>query len=180
MPHKKKDKKASAAEPKTPMQELAALADYVLSIPLGTPRGLQIHIYRFRKALDAACREDVWQIVDDAFGRLVVTTYELLFRALIELRANLDHWDGKCPSGNQFPDIQQTTGRIERIARFLLELSRNYSKTKHVTQLAKREYPPEMKLVVVKEKRNGDRAAQKKARKKGTASKRRKAKKRGA
>ena len=90
----------------------------------------------FRKALDAARRESVWDVVDLVFGNIVALSTEMFVRGQIALRMQMA-FTGKRKGAYEFPKVAEDAERIERAARFLLEAAERYAKIRHVTHLAR-------------------------------------------
>ncbi len=97
----------------------------------------------FRKALGAAAKDDIWGVVDVAFGNIVTTSVEMLTRSQIALRMRMCRTE-KQMGAHEFPNIPEDAARVERAARFLLEAAERYAKVRHVTHLARRRDDPKV------------------------------------
>jgi len=97
----------------------------------------------FRKALDAARRENVWDVVQMAFEEIVGVSFEMLIRSMTVLRgrmAVLEHNKG----AREFAPVSAEAERVERVARFLLEAAERFAKVRHVVHLARRKDDPKI------------------------------------
>jgi hypothetical protein len=97
----------------------------------------------FRKALDAARRESVWEIVDLAFGHIVAVSTEMLVRSQLAMRMRMELLT-KRRGAEHFPDVREEAGRVERTARFLLEAAVQYAKVRHVSSILRRQGDPKI------------------------------------
>ena len=97
----------------------------------------------FRKALDAARRESVWEIVDLAFGHIVTVSTEMLIRSQLAMRMRMELLT-KRRGAEHFPDVREEAGRVERTARFLLDTAVQYAKVRHVSSLVRRQGDPKI------------------------------------
>ena len=109
----------------------------------------------FRQALDAARKENVWDVVDLVFGNIVAISAEMFVRGQIALRTQMD-LTGSRKGAYEFPHVAEDAERVERAARFLLEAAERYAKVRHVTHLARRRDDP--KVVYIDEAQGGSAA----------------------
>ena len=110
----------------------------------------------FRKVLDAARRENIWAVVDLAFGNIVGVSYEMLLRSQLAMRLRLEYLTQR-RGADYLPNIREYAERVERVARLLLEAAERYAKVRHVTHLARRRDDP--KVVYIDEAQRGSAAA---------------------
>ena len=97
----------------------------------------------FRKALDAARHENVWDVVQMAFEEIVGVSFEMLIRSMTVLRrrmAVLEHNKG----AREFTPVGAEAERVERVAHFMLETAERFAKVRHVTHLARRKDDPKI------------------------------------
>ncbi len=97
----------------------------------------------FRQALEAARKENIWEVVDLAFGNIVAVSVEMLVRGQIALRTRMAFTE-KRKGAHEFPNIPEDAARVERAARFLLEAAERYARVRHVTHLARRRDDPKV------------------------------------
>ena len=97
----------------------------------------------FRQALDAARKENVWDVVDLVFGNIVAISAEMLVRSQIALRIRMALTE-KRKGAHEFPNVAEDAARVERVGRFLLESTEKYAKIRHVTHLARRRDDPKV------------------------------------
>ncbi len=97
----------------------------------------------FRKALDAARRENVWDVVDLAFGNIVSVAFEMLVRSQLAMRLRMESLAQR-RGAEHFPDIREDAERTERVARFIMETSVQYTKVRHVSSLVRRRDNPKI------------------------------------
>ncbi len=120
----------------------------------------------FRKALDAARRENVWEVVDVAFGSIISVSFEMFIRSQLAMRLRTEAFTQR-RGGDYLPDVPEDVERVERSARFLLEAAERYAKVRHVTHLARRRDDPKMlyfdeeKEKIAARKSPGERGAKK-------------------
>lgn len=97
----------------------------------------------FRRALDAARRESVWEIVDLAFGHIVAVSTEMLVRSQLAMRLRMESLTQR-RGAEHFPDIREDAERVERVARFMLDSAVQYAKVRHVSSLVRRRDNPKI------------------------------------
>ena len=97
----------------------------------------------FRKALDAARRANVWDVVDLAFGNIVSASVEMLVRSQIALRMGMARQEER-KGAHQFPKVHEDAERVERVARFLLDSTVQYAKVRHVSSIVRRQGDPKI------------------------------------
>jgi len=97
----------------------------------------------FRKALDAARRENIWDVVDLAFGNIVGVSYEMLLRSQLAMRLRLEHLTQR-RGADHLPDVHEYAERIERVARFMLDSAVQYAKVRHVSSIVRRQGDPKI------------------------------------
>ena len=157
---KKKSSDAESEFPDDPLDQIAQLEDYLYRMVGQGQLPYDMTMFRFRKALDQAAKDDVWCLVDRLFARLVVTSYELFARASIELRGSLDRQDRRV-SAPPRPDLAANIKRVEGTALFLLDAVEKYAKTRHVNAITSADDEKILDLASARR-----RARKKKARKK--------------
>ena len=135
MPKSRKKADAEPSLPDDPLDHIAHIEEYLYHMIGQGQLPYDMTMFRFRKALDQAAKDDVWSLVDRLFTRLVVTSYEMFARASIELRGSLDRQDRRV-SAPPRPDLAANTERVERAALFLLDAVEKYAKTRHVNAIA--------------------------------------------
>ncbi len=136
------DPQAEDASQETPPIELLekAMSDMLLERNNG-PSLWDSTLTGFEKALDAALREGVWDVLNLAFTRIVAVSVEMLMRSQIALRTQLALM-GRSRGAREFPrGVEEDAARVERTARFLLEAAERYAKVRHVTAIARRSTP---------------------------------------
>ncbi len=97
----------------------------------------------FRKVLDAARRENIWDVVDLAFGNIVGVSYEMFIRSHLAMRLRLEYLTQR-RGADYLPDIHGEAERVERVARFLLDSAVQYAKVRHVSSLVRRQGDPKI------------------------------------
>ena len=136
----KKEKAGADADqqlPEDPLARIAHIEEFLLAEAGRGKLPYEIAMKQFRAALDEAAKTNVWDLVDCAFSRLTITSYELLVRASVELRLALDVQDRRVGAPAR-PDLAANAERVERIALFLFESAEKYSKSRHVVAIARR------------------------------------------
>ena len=133
---------ADGREEHTALAEVERLADLIVhdGLPTLTLYGNQIE--KLRRAMCQARRDNVWDLVDLAFGQVVSTSLEMLLRATRQLNVHLlDSDHRRSPGGTDFPPLYESAERVERVARLLLDLSAQYGKVRHVSDIVRRSKP---------------------------------------
>ena len=97
----------------------------------------------FRKVLDAARRENIWDVVDLAFGNIVGVSYEMFIRRHLAMRLRLEYLTQR-RGADYLPNIREEAERVERVARFLLDSAVQYAKVRHVSSLVSRRDSPKI------------------------------------
>jgi len=97
----------------------------------------------FRKALDAARRQNIWDVVDLAFGNIVGVSYEMLLRSQLALRLRLDLLTQR-RGAELLPNVREDAERVERVARLLLDSAVQYAKVRHVSSIVRRQGDPKI------------------------------------
>ena len=72
---------------------------------------------QLHKALDAARRENIWDVVDLAFGNIVGVSYEMFIRSHLAMRLRLEYLTQR-RGADYLPNIREEAERVERVARF--------------------------------------------------------------
>ena len=136
--------KADGAVTETPPIELLekVMADMLDGKDVG-PSYWDRTLRGFRQALDAARKENVWEVVDLVFGNIVAISAEMFVRGQIALRTQMDLTASR-KGAYEFPRVAEDAERVERAARFLLEAAERYAKVRHVTHLARRRDDPKV------------------------------------
>ncbi len=111
-------------------------------------RGIDANYWRvtlrnFQKVLDAARRENIWDVVDLAFGNIVGVSYEMLLRSQLALRLRLEYLTQR-RGADHFPDIHEYAERVERVARFMMDSAVQYAKVRHVSSIVRRQGDPKI------------------------------------
>ena len=137
--HKGKD-----ASPATPSIELLekVVSDMLDEENIG-PSDWKWTLRDFRKALDAARRENVWDVLDLAFGNIVTVSFEMLIRAQLAMRLRMEFLTQR-RGAELFPNVREEAARVERVARFLLDSAVSYSKVRHVSSIVRRQGDPKI------------------------------------
>jgi len=142
MPMSRDKRKAEGASQETPPIELLekAMANILLERNNG-PSFWSSTLEDFKKALDAALRDGVWDVLDLAFTRIVAASVEMLARSEIALRMQMTS-AARAWGARRFPrGIEEDAERFERVSRFLLESAERYSKVRHLSAIARRSTP---------------------------------------
>ncbi len=135
-------RKAEDASEETPPIELLekVMGDMLLEQNIG-PGFWGCTLADFRKALDAAIREGVWDVLDVAFAGIVAVSVEMLVRSQIALRMQLAFAE-RSRGAREFPrGLEEDAARVERTSKFLLEAAERYAKVRHVTAISRRSTP---------------------------------------
>lgn len=165
--NKKADKNAEPQLPKDPLDRIAHIESYLLSMAGQGQLPYSTAMPQLREALDEAARKNVWSLVDAAFSRLVRVSFELLTRASVELRCALDQQDGRIGAPER-PALAATAEKVQRIALFLFESTEKYSKSQHVVAIARRADNAKI-LSLVAARRNAKKKKHKKTSRKAAA-----------
>ncbi len=94
-------------------------------------------ITKLRASLNAACKDQVWTVVELVFRQLVAVGAELLVRSRIELIELTEYPDSK-KFGAEYPLVDATADRIARIGHYVMQAAAMYAKCHHLTVLARR------------------------------------------
>ena len=97
----------------------------------------------FRKVLDAALRENIWAVVDLAFGNIVGVSYEMFIRSHLAMRLRLECLTQR-RGADYLPDIHEYAERVERVARFMMDSAVQYAKVRHVSSIVRRQGDPKI------------------------------------
>lgn len=97
----------------------------------------------FRKALAAARRENVWDVLDLAFGSIAEVGVEMLIRSQLAMRLRMEALTQR-HGAERFPNVREDAERVERIARFILDSSVQYAKVRHVSSIVRRQGDPKI------------------------------------
>jgi hypothetical protein len=92
------------------------------------------------QALAAAQRENVWDLLDLAFGNIAEVGVEMLIRGQLAMRTRMEALTQR-RGAEKFPDVHEKAERVERIARFILDSAVQYSKVRHVSSLVNSTQP---------------------------------------
>ncbi len=143
-------RKAEGVSKETPIELLEkAMADMLLERNNG-PSFWGSTLTAFRKTLDTALRDNVWQALDTTFNEIVAVSIEMLMRSQIALRMKLASTE-RGWGARQFPKgIEEDAARVERTVRFLLESAERYARIRHLTAIARRS-TPDGKIVPIDE-----------------------------
>lgn len=93
---------------------------------------------QLREALDAAARENSWNLVEFAFSRATSLGAELLVRAQLEMREHLRRHDETGGAARRYPDIASSAERLERVVDWLLDVAVRYGRVRHLVDIARR------------------------------------------
>ncbi len=97
----------------------------------------------FRKALAAARRENVWDLLDLAFGTVAEVGVEMLIRSQIAMRLRMEALTQR-HGAERFPDVREDAERVERVATFLLDSAAKFAKIRHVSSIVRRQGDPKI------------------------------------
>ena len=97
----------------------------------------------FRKALDAARRENAWDVMELAFGNIVTASVEMFVRSQLAMRLRMEFLTQR-RGAELFPNVREEAARVERIARFMLDSAVQFAKVRHVSSLAHRRDNPKI------------------------------------
>ena len=93
---------------------------------------------QLREALDAAAKQNAWDLVELSFAKATALGVELLVRSQVEMRDHLRRHDETGGAARRYPDIAASAERFQRIIDFVLDIAGTYSRVRHVVDLERR------------------------------------------
>ena len=145
MPSEDREHRPGEAQGVPPMAEVEKLIDDLLADNRAARTMFFSHrIEDLRRSLDAAARENVFEIVDRVFQMIAATAAEMALRSLICPRMATEHTDRSGGAAPRFPPVKDEAERLQRIATFLMGCSTKYTKVRHVSSLVGRQGDPKI------------------------------------